>query len=121
MAKQYTGHNEWLNQRPDETNEEYNKRVGEWEQRETDRQYAKVGAYEEVIARLEADLHHLAERKKNIKDYNEDFAKGEELTLKGLLMGMTSMKENHEIVGNDPTKYEIKWGGGDTYKLTLRK
>ena len=117
----YTGHNKWLNQGEQETIEDYNKRLAEWEEKETNRQYSKVAAYEEVIARLEAELYHLEQRKKNIKDYNEDFAKGEELTLKGLLLAMTSMKENHEIVGNEPTKYEIKWGGGDDYKLTLRK
>lgn len=117
----YTGHNEWLNQGPQETIEDYNKRLAEWEEKETNRQYTKVAAYEEVIARLEAELYHLTQRKKNIKDYNKDFARGEELTLKGLLTSMTSMKENHEIVGNDPTKYEIKWDGGDNYKLTLRK
>lgn len=119
--KQYTGHNKWLNKEPQETMEEYNKRLSAWEEKETNKQFAKVAAYEEVIARLEAELNHLAERKKNIKDYNEDFARGEELTIKGLLLAMTSMKENHKVVGNEPTKYEIKWGGGDDYKLSLRK
>lgn len=100
--RQFTGHNKWLNQEPSETNEEYNKRITEWEDKETNRQFSKVAAYEEVIEIL-----------KNTK--------GDELTLKGLLIRMTSMKENHEIVCNDPFKYEIKWGGKDVYKLTLRK
>ena len=119
--KQYKGHNAWLNQRPDETNEEYNRRIGEWEKRETDRQYAKMGAYEFLIEILKAELEHDKKRSENIPDRNPDFVKGYRICIDGILKRVEFLKDACEVIGNNPTKYELRWDGGDNYKLGERK
>lgn len=119
--KQYTGHNEWLNQRPNETNEEYNRRIGEWEEKEANKQYGKVATYEFLIEILKAQLKWDDKRREHKPDINPDWCDGYRMGIKSVIMRLEFLKDASEIIGNDPTRYELRWEGGDDYKLGERK
>lgn len=45
----YTGHNKHLNRQVGETMEDYNERLGKWEDKTRECEWSKITAYEEML------------------------------------------------------------------------
>lgn len=65
-------------------------------------------------------MKHEEARQKNIEGYKEKAGEYYMLALRYMEKTVESMKSIHEAVMHEPTKYEIRWDGGDNYKLTKR-
>lgn len=118
--KYHSEHNKWLNKQPEETMEQYNKRISDWGHKQGEREWLRITAYEEMLNIIRGEMEHERARWKNIEGYKERTKGYFMLALEYMEKMAEDMIENHRAIAEYPTEYEIKWGGKDNYKLSKR-
>ena len=113
-------HNLWLNQGEGESNEEYNKRIADFEDKEANKQFTKIAMLEELQQWIAQEKKNDLERDKNIPNRNQDFVRGFRIALDMFDKMLESEIANREVIMHNPTKYELKRSGLH-YKLSVRK
>lgn len=121
MRHYYSERNKHLNKQEAETMEQYNERMSNFENKIANQEWNKVVAYEEMEQIIAEEMEHETARQKNIEGHREKTNNYFMLALQYMSKVVESMKCNHQVVMENPTEYEIKWGGKGEYKLTKRR
>lgn len=102
----YHGHNKWLNKNNGETWEQYNKRIGDWEAKEVEKQIHMINSLKVLEQELKSRLGEYT----TIKDDpdNDLFVRGVEIGLQYALKTVECHISARECVKDEPTKYELK-------------
>ena len=119
MGKEYAGHNAWLNKQEDESQEAYNKRIGDWEAKVRQEQITKIAELELIEQWVETERKHVIDKHKD--DEMSDFDKGVEIAFAYVSKMLESRRYAREVILSEPSEYELKLDADGDYKLTKRK
>lgn len=107
-------HNEWLLQGENENNEDYNRRISEFEAKERQKQATK-------IAELELIEQDIATKIKSLKNKDKsDFNKGVMIGLEWLSKDIELRRHQRQVIFRSPTEYELELQSDGSYKLAKR-
>lgn len=109
-------HNKWLLQSKNESNEDYNARIAEFEAKERYKQATKIAELELIEQWLEGE----AKRHKNKMTAKDNFDKGVDVAFGYVLKYIESLKYAREAIMHSPTEYELQLQPDGDYKLGKR-
>lgn len=113
-------HNEWLLQGENESNEDYNARISEFEAKERYKQATKIVELELMEQWLEGEAKRHKSKMKAKDDPDDCFDKGVDVAFGYVLKHIESLKYAREAIMHNPTEYELQLQPDGDYKLGKR-
>lgn len=113
-------HNEWLLQGKNESNEDYNARISEFEAKERHKQATKIAELELIEQWLKGEAKR--HKSKMMAEDSQDsyFHKGVDIAFGYVSKYIETLKYAREMVMDSPTEYELQLQPDGSYKLGKR-
>lgn len=113
-------HNKWLLQGKNESNEDYNARIGEFEAKERYKQATKITELELIEQWLEGELKRHKSKMTAKDEKDGHFDEGVDVAFSYVLKHIESLKYAREVIAHSPTEYELQLQPDGDYKLGKR-
>lgn len=113
-------HNEWLLQGKNESNEDYNARISEFEVKERYKQATKIAELELIEQWLDGEAKRHKSKMTAKDDQDSYFDKGVDVAFGYVLKHIESLKYAREAIMHSPTEYELQLQPDGDYKLGKR-
>lgn len=113
-------HNEWLLQGKNESNEDYNARISEFETEERYKQATKIAELELIEQWLEGEAKRHKSKMTTGDSQGSYFHKGVDVAFGYVLKYIETLKYAREVIADSPTEYELQLQPDGRYKLGKR-